>query len=368
MNSSKSDRQKLDSLQALRAWAFLGIFFLHAGFFIDWAELGVATFFVMSGFLMEYRYDNTEFVASLKNNLVFSLKKISKLYPLHIITMIFALILSVISIIYDGGSFGAIMDLCVKTALNVTLMQSWGLFSFISTSLNGVAWYLSVAMFLYFVYPWIKRIIERTQIFGLYAICGTILLLEVVSCIPFIILLGIDSPIYIWFMYTFPVFRLGDFFIGCVLKRVFCEGKIRNIESSKATVLEIITVLVTVLVFIWIRKRQQNVVLLALHNWTTIYIPLAVAWVVLFAVNKGALTRILSNKVTMFIGNISAYAFLIHYVITRYTSEVLSYNSIEVHGLNRVLLIFAELAVSIAISVVYKQLHEKALLCTNNRR
>ena len=368
MNFSKSDRPKLDSLQALRAWAFLGIFFLHAGFFIDWAELGVSTFFVMSGFLMEYRYDNTDFAVSFRDNLSFSLKKIRKLYPLHIITMLLALLIVIISTLSTGVNFGAIMDIGFKTALNVTLMQTWVPFSYINTSLNGVAWYLSVTMFLYFMYPCIKRIIEHTPIFRLYVICGVILLAEVISCIPFIILVGNDSPTYIWFMYTFPVFRLGDFFIGCVLKRIFCEGKKRSIESSKATVIEILTVLVTVFVFILLRKEPGNVILLALHNWTTVYIPLAAAWVMLFAVNKGALTRMLSNKVAMFIGNISAYAFLIHYVTTMYFSVVLSNSNIEVHGLGRGMLVFAELIVSIVLSVAYKLIHEKALFYPDNKK
>ena len=110
-------------------------------------------------------------------------------------------------------------------------------------------------------------------------------------------------------MYCFPVFRVGDFFIGCVLKRVFFELDFSNIRPIRATVYEVLATTITVFVFLWLKQEQSSIVLLALHNWTTIFIPIAAIWVVLFAANKGYLTRILSNKLTIYIGNISAYAF-----------------------------------------------------------
>ena len=86
--------KRIESLQALRTLAFLGIFFVHSGFFISWSNLGVSVFYVMSGFLMIYTYGERAFDITIKNNLVFSVNKIKKLYPLHIITMICAAILS----------------------------------------------------------------------------------------------------------------------------------------------------------------------------------------------------------------------------------------------------------------------------------
>lgn len=39
-----------------------------------------------------------------------------------------------------------------------------------------------------------------------------IIVLQIISCIPFLILFGKEREVYIWFMYCFPIFRLGDFF------------------------------------------------------------------------------------------------------------------------------------------------------------
>lgn len=52
---------KIESLDALRGIAFLGIFFLHSGFYIQWSQLAVSIFFALSGFLLVYRnYDDSE--------------------------------------------------------------------------------------------------------------------------------------------------------------------------------------------------------------------------------------------------------------------------------------------------------------------
>ncbi|WP_026519135.1 acyltransferase family protein [Butyrivibrio sp. FCS006] len=361
IRQSETTRQRIDSLQALRALAFLGIFFSHADFFISWPKLGVSIFYVMSGFLMTYRYENVELVESFKNNLCFSLKKIKKLYPLHIITMILVILIHLASVLGGGISIGEIIALLVQIALNVTLLQTWVPNSSFNVSLNGVAWYLSVTLFLYFMFPWIKKVIEQTTIIKLSIICGIILCLEIVTCILFIFVYGIDSPVYVWFMYCFPVFRMGDFFIGCVLKRLFFESNVRSIGMLEATIFEVLAVVITVFVFHWLEIEPDSIVLQALHNRTTIYIPLALIWVLLFAASKGLITTVLSNKLMVFIGNISAYAFLIHYVITTFTSRLLSYLNVSVNGWNRVLLVFAELVVTILLSMIYKLFHEKFL-------
>lgn len=355
-------RQRIDSLQALRAWAFLGIFFYHAMFFVSWPSLGVCIFFVMSGFLMMYRYENVEIFVSPKNNLIFSLNRIKKLYPLHVITTIFAIALSMVIVVYHGIDLKSVIKLIAKIGLNLTLLQTWVPHHKVNVSLNGVAWYLSVTMFLYFMFPWIRNMIKSKSIIQLLVICGIVLIVEIVSCIPFIMFLGKDSPVYIWFMYCFPFFRLGDFFIGCVLKRLFSETNVRFIGGGKATIIEMLACIVTVLVLLWITKEQSNVFLCALHNPTTIFIPIAAIWVLLFAINQGLLTKMLSNKLTIFIGNISAYAFLIHYVITQYVLHLLSYMNIEVNLLQRTILVFAELVVSIEISVLYKKFHDKYIV------
>lgn len=351
-------REKLDSLQALRALAFLGIFFQHATFFISWSAMGVSVFYVMSGFLMVYTYGTREFDVSLKNNISFSIKKIRKLYSLHIITMIFAVILNIVTMI-DGMNTRNILILLRNIGLNITLLQTWVPDSGINVSLNGVAWYLSVTLFLYFMFPYILQVINKWKVRVLWKISTLILVVEIILCIPFIIVLGIKSPVYIWFMYCFPIFRLGDFFIGCCLGKTFLNVSTKELDRAKATIYEILATCITIAVSFFVKQNYDNVILQALQNWTTIYIPVAAIWVYLFVMNKGLITNLLVNKVLINLGNISAYAFLIHYVVTRYTSRLLLYFNIELHGVAKVVLVLIELLCSIMLSLLYQKLKDR---------
>ena len=63
---------KINSLQALRAIAFIGIFLAHAGITYSWPKLGVSIFFCMSGFLMTYIYMDRDLPRSIKDAFLFS--------------------------------------------------------------------------------------------------------------------------------------------------------------------------------------------------------------------------------------------------------------------------------------------------------
>ena len=361
MNVDKPTRpagkQRIDSLQALRALAFLGIFLRHARCSVEWAMLGVSVVFVMSGFLMEYRYGQSDLKSSVKDNLLFSVRKVWGLYPLHILTMIVWIILQIRFTLPGAPWVASILGLRKEILLNVTLTQTWVPDSAVNVSLNGVAWYLSVTLFLYFTFPWLRRVVERFKLRWLCAACAVLLVAEVAACALLIKRLGADSPAYVWFMYCFPVFRLGDFFVGCALKRVYLESGIREAGTLKATAFELLATAATVLVSLWFNRPHAGVLPTALRNWTSVFIPLAALWVLLFAARRGLITRVLSNKALIWVGNLSAFAFLIHYPITQYADLLLPLVSVNVAALGRTALVVIELAASIMLSFLYKWIH-----------
>ena len=57
-----NNNEKIESLQAVRGIAFLGIFLKHTGIslFCALGDWGVSIFFVLSGFLMSVRYNGAE--------------------------------------------------------------------------------------------------------------------------------------------------------------------------------------------------------------------------------------------------------------------------------------------------------------------
>lgn len=111
--------------------------------------------------------------------------------------------------------------------------------------------------------------------------------------------------------------------------------------------------------FIWNKKSYHSVVLLAISNWTTIYIPLAVMWISIFISNKGIITKLLVNRITVFIGNISAYAFLIHYVITSYTNAAKEFLHLNLSNIENALLICFEFVLTVIVTIVFMKIIKK---------
>lgn len=280
---------------------------------------------------MMYRYEDKKIDITIKNNFTFSINKIKKLYPLSILTMLFAIVLY---ILLNGTTVETINKLIKLIVLNITLLQTWVPSSVINTSLNGVAWYLSVTMFLYFVFPYLHGYINKRKICKLSIISLLILVLEIVMCIPFVKYFGSKSEEYVWFMYCFPVFRLGDFFIGCVLEKIYFSKNTNKIDSFKVSILEIISLILTVIIIFLSKIDFSNIILIAINNRTTLYIPLAVIW---------------------------TYAFLIHFVITQYMAYLIFKLNLNINGIDKIFIILLELLLTIFLSIGYKGIHEKII-------
>ena len=362
--NSSGERSHIFSLQALRALAFLGIFLNHSGYYISWPALGVSVFFVMSGFLMMKNHGKDDYNPGFKANLIFSIRRISKVYRLHIVTMFLAAMLDLLFIIRNHEHIKRIFILFIKVLLNTALVQSWIPKNSVNTSLNGVAWYLSAALFLYFIFPTLAMFLKKHNIhpyISFFAFFVFVILVQTISCIPFI-LYNINNDIYIWFMYCFPVFRCGEFIIGMFLYRVY-EYQTLSLSSSLNSrarfilysILEVFGIIITILIFTNIRLPMPSLISQAFYNWTTQFIIPAAIWVYLFASQNGVITKLLSNRVFVSLGNISSYAFLIHYVIILYVNNILQFTNISIQGSIN-MLVLAELILTIVLSILYKNI------------
>ena len=341
---------KIKSLQALRTIAFLGIFLCHASCKIEWATLGVSIFYVLSGYLMMKNYSDKK----IDNSFKFSINKIKKLYPLHIITMSLMIILLLYTLYIGNNPLIEYIKLFGESILNIFLIQTWIPNSNINVSLNGVAWYLSVTMFLYFMFPYIRNWINKRKNKTLILTNILVLLFQIISCIPMIYFFGESSKVYIWFMYCFPVFRLGDFFIGCSLSKLNINNKNKSI--IKYSIIELIMFVLTILICIFMKKDFDNILLISLKNWTTLNIIISVIWIYLFVINKGIITKLFNNPLFIKIGNITAYLFLIHYVLIKYINFIIERNHLVIN--NYILIIF-EFLVSVLLSLLFIKIKNK---------
>lgn len=354
---SHAVRRRITSLEALRALAFFSVFLCHVqppvlSNFPHFTLLGVSVFFSLSGFLLMRHYGGTSFHLSFRECLDFSLRRIGKLYPLHILTMLAFALLILLSRYLSGGEA---LKLLAEMVLNASLLQDWVPDSSINVSLNGVAWYLSAAMFLYFLFPCLAGFISRAGRGKLVAVSLGILLLQVLSCLVVGRFFGVDSSLYLWFSYCFPVFRIGDLFVGAVLAR-FCLEPWEGSATLRGTLQEILWVFVTALAFYVLSRETDSLLLQAVRNWTTCYVLLAAGWVAIFFRRRGLFTQMLDNRLMTYLGGLSAYAFLIHYVVIHYLVFLAGKVGLVPEGGAHPWLIAAELVLSLALSELWRRL------------
>lgn len=220
------ERPRIESIQVIRAIAFMLIFLSHVEL-TSTGPIGVSLFLVLSGFCMTYAYlDRPEKTPtpSLRNNLRFAWGKVKKLYPLHVITLLFVALVIFGGLILHKGSGKEIAEQGGYFVANAMLLQSWipwrdGYFSF-----NAVSWYLSTSVFSYFIFLWVFRAIQSKDKKRITRLAGITLALMVLVAI----ILGIGQRSFSWtkalikwVVYICPLYRAGDFVIGLVAGYIF---------------------------------------------------------------------------------------------------------------------------------------------------
>lgn len=206
--------EKITSFQGLRAVAFLAIFVSHAGiapvsFLGAW---GVSIFLCLSGFLMALRYYPNP---KKSGGIALAKKKISKLYPLHVVMRMFAAIYGIIAL--DSS----LPDVAIGIIIQTLLIQSWIPISKYYYALNGVAWYLSVCVFIYACFPHVLQFAKnkiRKENIKSYII-GLFLVQVLISALA-IAFGNLDwtAPFSThWVVYICPITRIIDFLIGFCL-------------------------------------------------------------------------------------------------------------------------------------------------------
>ena len=86
-----------------------------------------------------------------------------------------------------------------------------------------------------------------------------------------------------------------------------------------------------------------------LINTTIVFLPSSVLLVYIFAKNEGLITKVLTNKVTIYLGDISSFIFLFHQVPIKTLH-------IRQNGLNGVEELVIILAVTLLLSEMYRRL------------
>lgn len=175
-----------------------------------------------------------------------------------------------------------------------------------------------------------------------------------------------DNRLTVWLVYYFPLTRFLDILIGYLLGVLYIESPNQDVDKKfKYSLLEIGT-----LIFLCISIIVANDVRLNADisnpnynhpniwwSYTMIFEIPSILLIWIFAKGKGLISKIGENKFVVEMASISAYGFLIHYVVFQYIKRIVLHFG-QINTIVDISLIVALIGIPITIglSIVWKRI------------
>ncbi|MDQ0194432.1 acyltransferase family protein [Paenibacillus wynnii] len=305
----------INTLTSFRFFAALAVFLFHSGGIYGpygLGSAGVQFFFILSGFILTYTYYGKFDRLNKSDVKHFYKARFAKIYPMHFLTFLLAIPWVLMNLNPDGlYIFIAGMDLL--------LLQSYVPISDVYFSFNNVSWTLSAEVFFYAIFPFIlylfgNKIIKNMKKTSAILIFSWILLFSLQLLLP----QEKENTLFVWLLNIFPAMRSFEFIIGIVLGLLFLKlSKKNSIFTFKvANILEI-GCLAVLAVLLFISKS------LPLPNLKGLYFtPIWTLIIFVFAYNKGVISKIISHKYFVYLGQISFSFYMIHLLVLLYMRNV----------------------------------------------
>lgn len=253
--------------------------------------LGVSFFFILSGFILSYKYKD----AFLKKEIRFKdfiLSRFFRIYPLHLVTFGFAFFLSFY------GKLGE-LSFWLKACANLFLVQSFIPLKSYFFSFNGVSWSISNEMFFYTLLPILIITILK---FKKYFLWFLLLPIGVLLLFP-------NTSNNHWIYYINPFFRLLDFTLGIFLFFIYENNKHKVWLKKYATLLELTTVVLFLVFYFFKDHVVQD------FRWSVYYWLPMTFLIFIFSLQNGFLSKILSKKILIYLGEISFAFYMVHQLV-----------------------------------------------------
>lgn len=233
--------------------------------------------------------------------------------------------------------FGDIKELAIlaffKIFANIFMINGW--FIHPEASINRMSWYLTTVVFCFFCFQWWYKKIKSLSAKNCFIVIIVLWFIQLAIAGVFTIVpdfyVGdtiIDSG---WIVYFYPLTRVIDFFMGTIVGVLFIypspKSK-RQWRSNKnyIALLSVIMVIISNALKIsyeikpfWGRRIDvfwsnfSYVSLFSLSSCLVVYV---------FAYNDTKLTEFCTNRITIYLGNLSPYMYLLHYMILEYLGRI----------------------------------------------
>lgn len=293
-------------------------FFLY--YFYKYGFFGVDIFFVISGYIFSFRYLNNNNRVSLRE---YSLNRLSRLYPLHFLTLIIVLLLQKISVLYFEKQILNENNNIYHFILNLFFIHAWGFQD--GYSFNTPSWSISIEIIAYslFFFFIIKK---KFNFFQILIIFMSLVLLNKFT--------NIKSFFYEFGFQVNITYTLSLFFMGIIIFFLFEKKFFRKLSIIFSSVF---------LVYSFI------------GNFKIIFFC---AGIVIFSIY---LEKYFNKKIKIFLnylGNLSYGIYMWHIPIAIVIIIITTIFSLNIKSLNSLQFLLFFIILSLAISALSFQFYE----------
>lgn len=299
---NKKNEMKLDALTSLRFFFAMMVFCAHcyvlddtfAAHVFKEGFVGVNFFFILSGFIIAYNYQHKMEDGQVTRR-DFWVARIARVYPLHWLTLVVAAAWGGYVTATDGW------DWLRHFFASFTLTNAYVPHVDYFFSFNSPSWSLCCEQLFYFCFPLLLPLTRRPRLLsGVFLVC----VLLVVSGMYFTPEADIKA-----YWYVNPLTRFPDFIVGLLLFRLYEKMKHCRLSVWTGSLMEVGS-LVVFLAFYQLSSDIPKVYRYSCYYWLPIAFVLGS-----FALQRGVLSRMLSNRFLVVGGEISYSFYLIHLMV-----------------------------------------------------
>lgn len=297
----------IQNIQSLRFLLIIQIVLSHIiGKEYDYGgEVGVAFFFIISGFVMSLAYGN-KVVDSTFSTRATVIRQLRKFYPLHVVMLLIAVALD-----YRLG----IIPEWYRLLPNLLLLQSWIPIESFYYSFNAPSWFLCDIIFCYIAFRTLYAILSRLST------KHHLLLFAAICCVYLPLASMVRPEDTNTLLYVPPMLRLIDFSLGIMLCLSFRNHRLKRLSSVInnqgplfISLMELLAV-ASMVVFFFLYQVTPAWFRCAAMLWF-LSIPILFLFITTDG-NNGIVTRIFHTKPMLYLGSISMEVFITHIITLR---------------------------------------------------
>lgn len=255
--------------------------------YIQNGGLAVSYFFALSGFIMMYAYFQPDNKLNAKE---FWIARFARIYPVYFLS--FALILLTMLLLNGSKPKG------ISIILQGLCLQAWK--PGISMEINYVSWSIAVELLFYFLFPFLFNFWQNKSLSKILFQASTLWCISL--GIHYWMIANLSSPDRYnmgQFIAFFPPWHLNSFILGSAAAVLY----IKKLKPSNYSVYFSPTLIIGSVILLYIIFIKIPIPIGFLTNGGII--PLFLVLIIGLALNKGMISKVLSLKPLVWLGEIS---------------------------------------------------------------